>query len=351
MKISKILGLFILAFSLLWVISACSASEAAKEEVDKKQSAFSEMVEINLQNIEYRLPSEYDNVSAEELILKVDLIISNNYEDSIDIDSSDFSLYQGDTKVVEGNPAEYNEELRYTQLGEGKKIEGSLYYVVEKGKPYELVYDPILTLEEQDPITIDIDGSDEKLLQTAEKLQNPAKAMAAYVDVLLYDVDNPNFESVTGENIEQILADFDDGFIQGFAMASSVEEIDKEAVLTFLTSMKATLKEKVKSTIITTSMGDGTAIVEVSAKPIKLPSVQPIIDGEIKEYITANPDLTEKELQEFIFRVLADEISNAKQSTEDVVVEIQMVQKGEDQWQLDVNDYRTEELSLPFISY
>lgn len=269
------------------------------------------------------------------------------------ITEGSFALYQGDTKATEGEPEDYKQKLDYTRLTEGKKVTGSLFYVVDKGEKYQLVYTPITySDEEQDPIEIDIDGADEKLLKTADKLQDPAKALSAYLDILFYNVDNPQFEKLTGEKKDALLNEFDAAIMEGFTSSTymSEDEIDQEVVVNLVNSMKAAFKEKVGATAVTITSSGDEAIVELKGNPLDVLSLQPVLEQEMEKYITSNPNATEAEALNFVYEKMTTEFKNVK-TAEEVIVEVQMVKHGEDQWKIDPNDYRSEEIATPFVKF
>lgn len=346
-----------IVFSLLIVMilaSACSSSTTSKEKEDGKSAAgSSDSVEIAVDKVEYVLPSEYDSVNENQLVLKVDIAMTNKLKETLDIEPSSFTLYQGDTKATEGEPEDYKQKLDYTRLTEGKKVTGSLFYVVDKGEKYQLVYTPISYGDkEQDPIEIDIDGADEKLLKTADRLQDPAKALSAYLDILFYNVDNPRFEKLTGEKKDTLLKEFDAAIMEGFTSTTymSEDEIDQEVVVNLVNSMKAAFKEKVGATAITKTSSGDKAIVELKGRPLDVPSLQPVLQQEMEKYITSNPNATEAEALNFVFEKMSNEFKNVK-TAEEVVIEIQMVKHGENQWKIDPNDYRSEEIASPFVKF
>ncbi|MGQ4668979.1 DUF5105 domain-containing protein [Metabacillus halosaccharovorans] len=352
--IKKRISLVLSMLVVIMLAAACSSSTTSKEEKEKETGKNENAsVEIKVDNAEYTLPSEYDNVTEDQLVLKIDVEMTNKRKETIDIEPPSFALYQGDTKATEGEPEDYKQKLEYTRLTEGKKIKGSLFYIVDKGEQYQLVYTPLAYGDkEEDPIEIEIDGADEKLIKTADKLQDPAKALSAYLDILFYNVDNPRFEKLTGEKKDALLEEFDAAIIEGFSSATymSEDQLDQKVVVSLVNSMKSAFKEKVGATTITKTSNGKEAIVELKGKPLDVPSLQPILEQEMEKFITSNPNATEAEALNFVFEKMGNEFKNVT-TAEEVIVEIQMVKHGEDQWKIDPDDYRSEDIATPFVKF
>ena len=154
--IKKRISLVLSMLVVIMLAAACSSSTTSKEEKEKESGKNeNSSVEIKVDNAEYTLPSEYDNVSEDQLVLKIDVEMTNKRKETIDIEPPSFALYQGDTKATEGEPEDYKQKLEYTRLTEGKKIKGSLFYIVDKGEQYQLVYTPLAYGDkEEDPIAV-----------------------------------------------------------------------------------------------------------------------------------------------------------------------------------------------------
>ncbi|BBP86866.1 hypothetical protein BsIDN1_04840 [Bacillus safensis] len=68
-------------------------------------------------------------------------------------------------------------------MNKGKSLSGALYFLVDKGKKYQFVYQDSIK-KNSDSIQIDLDGN--KILDSAKKLDNPAKALSAYTDIIVF---------------------------------------------------------------------------------------------------------------------------------------------------------------------
>ncbi|MGG3891008.1 DUF5105 domain-containing protein [Metabacillus fastidiosus] len=345
---------FIVALLLVLsaIASACSASTSSKEAV-KGNEENAKNVEIKLENIEYQLPSKSAGAEEGQLGLKIDFSLKNNGEKSVNVSESDFELYSNDMKLESYDPENYKEGFSGTSVAAGKKINGSLFYIVDKGNKFELIYivqSFIEGVREEKTIEFEIDGSDEKILKTAEKLQDPSKSVQAYIDVFYYGKDNPNFEKWTGDNKEENLRAFDESLMKALTGPSLVGEVDEAGLKNLITVMRSAMHEKVPAKIVTKSISKDTAIVELTAKPLEAGVLKPIVEEKAQDFITSSPNASELDLQKFAFKTMTDEFKNVQPSDEDVTIELQLKKVGDDQWKMD-NDYKNEDFSKPFINF
>ncbi|MED4403791.1 DUF5105 domain-containing protein [Metabacillus fastidiosus] len=345
---------FIVALLLVLAaaVSACSNSGTVKEVV-KGNEENTKNVEIKLGNIEYQLPSESADAEEGQLGLKIDFSLKNKGKESVSVSESHFELYSNDTKLESYDPEDYKEGFSGTSVAAGKKINGSLFYVVDKGSKFELIYivHPFIEgLQEEKTVKFEIDGSDEKLLKTVEKLQYPSNSVQAYIDVFYYGKDNLNFEKWTGDNKEENLKAFDEGLMKALTGPSVLGEVDEAGLKNLIAVMRSATHEKVPTKIVTKSISKDTAIVEVTAKPLEAGVLKPVVEEKAQDFITSNPNASELDVQKLAFKTMADEFKNVQPSDEDVTIELQLKKVGDDQWKMD-NDYKNEDFSKPFINF
>ncbi|MBB6446135.1 DUF4352 domain-containing protein [Bacillus benzoevorans] len=134
----KRVTLAILLLVSVLLTAACSSSTSVNKNQKEEKAALRD-VEIRLKNVEYMLPSEMDKYVG-QLVLKIDVSIKNNRKEMIHFGSNDFELLQGNTEARRALPTHIVEVIEQTSLDAGKRIEGSLFYYVNKGEPIKLVF-------------------------------------------------------------------------------------------------------------------------------------------------------------------------------------------------------------------
>lgn len=336
----------LLAVGLL--TAACSAPMSSSEGAKNEKSALKD-VEITLENVSYALPSPLDG-QTEQLLLKVDVSIKNNKKELIKISKLDFKLYQEDTAAKRALSNDVVEEIG--DVDAGKRMEGSLFYRVDKGEPFKLVFTADLNKDgKQETKEFKIDGGSEELMATAEQLENPAIALNAYIDVLFYAKENPDFEKLTGEDKAKLLQEFDNGLMGAFIKSSGIpeNEIDTESLNVLVAAIKATLQEKVPVQTKVKSISGDKAKVELIGKPIDTSNIAVTFTAKAKEAVANTPINSNLELQRLLFSIMAEEYKGAEPTATEEKVTVGMSKNEDGQWRVDSNDPRNLELSKPFI--
>lgn len=124
---------------LMMFTAACSGSKTSAEKKESETEKSSDIAQVKIKDVSYTLPSKYDkSTSDDQLVLKVNVAVKNTGKDPLNVDSMDFTLYQGDTKMSDTDPEDYSEKLQGSTINADKSVEGNLFFVVDKGKQYEL---------------------------------------------------------------------------------------------------------------------------------------------------------------------------------------------------------------------
>ncbi|MED4532858.1 DUF5105 domain-containing protein [Metabacillus fastidiosus] len=339
--------------SLLLILAAAVSACSTFTDTVTGSKGNEKNVEIKLGDIEYEIPPEIVRAEEGKLGLKIDFSFENKGDESVRVDESDFELYSNGTELEGYDPENEKEEFNSTTVAAGKKINGSLFYVVDKGEKFEFIYivQPFIEgVWEEKKIEFEIDGNDEKLLKTAKKLQKPEKALQAYIDLFFYGKDNPDFEKLTGETREENLKQFEEGLKKGVTGPTVSKETDEEAISNFVSAMRSEMKERVPVKLVTKSLSKDIAIVAITGKPLQIGAIKPVIKEKIDEFVPNNPNASDLDFQRFLFKTMADELKNVQTSSEEVTVEMQLKKHGEDQWKID--DYPlNENFSNPFFSF
>ncbi|MCY8988223.1 DUF5105 domain-containing protein [Bacillus atrophaeus] len=334
--------------------AACSGSKANGEKKNSDSEKKSDTAEVKIDSTEYTLPPQYDNsASNDQLVLKVNVSVKNTGKDILYVNSNDFTLYQGDTKSSESTPDDYNERLQSSSLNPDKAIKGSLFYVVDKGKKYELVYNPPSSGSDkkEKSLTFKIDGSSKKILATADQLQNPAKALSAYVDILLFGKDNKDFEKITGDNKNKIVNEFNKAAKESYVSASglSSQYADDKTLDKILGAITSTLSEKSAVQTKTKSITGDEAIVEATIKPVDASSLSDRIKDRVEDYYSKNSGSSYEDAVKYALNVYPDEFKKLGPASTEETVEVKMKKNDIDQWQLDQKDYRASGFASAFI--
>lgn len=232
---SKKFFLMMLLMIVAVVSTACGGSKSASGEKEDTKKA--DNAEVKILSSEYTLPDDSStNLHENELILKINVSVKNTGKEPLMVDKSQFSLYEGDSKMSDVSVYdERNKRLRSSTLNSDKEVDGNIYYIVEKGKKFQLEYTPDMYGENKaDPVKFEIDGGSDELLKTAKKLEDPAKALLAYTDVTIFGKDNNNFDKLVDENKREVVTDYLEGAQKSIVRSLGYydeEDVDKKKLI------------------------------------------------------------------------------------------------------------------------
>lgn len=348
----KKLSLFLLILCVTVVAAACSGGKdkTAAKESDTKKSL--DAAEVKVESAEYTLPPQYDtSVQDDQYVLKVNVSVKNISKEPLNVDKSNFTLYQDDAQVSTISPDDYNEVLSSSSLNADKVLKGGLFYVVDKDKDYQLVYTEPGTGSEKDDKTLEFDIKGKDLMKKAETLQASAKALSSYIDVMIFGKKNDDFEKLTGDNKSTVVNEFDKSFKQGYISSSGIssssakdENLDK-----LLKAVKETLAEKSKVSTKTKSISGDKAVVTVTLTPIDASPLVDRLKEKATEFYSKNRTASYDDAQKYLLSIYPDEFKKLGPSSSEETVEVNMKKNDIDQWKLDLNDYKTSSLVETFI--
>ncbi|WP_339191918.1 DUF4352 domain-containing protein [Bacillus sp. FSL K6-1003] len=342
-----------LVLLLMLFTAACSGSKTSAEKKSSETEKSADIAQVKIKDVSYTLPSQYDkSTSDDQLVLKVNVAVKNTGKEPLNVDHMDFTLYQGDTKMSDTDPEDYNEKLQGSTINTDKSVEGNLFFVVDKGEKYELNYTPESYGDKKPKsVTFNIDGKDKKILATADQLQDSAKALSAYIDVLLFGKDNKDFEKTTGANKNEIVNDFNESAKDGYLSASGLSSTyaDSKALDNIVNGIKAGLSKNSSIQAKTTSISKDEAIVEATIKPVDASSLSDRIEDRMKDYYSKNSGASYEDAVKYALQVYPEEFKKLGPASSEKTVEVKMKKNDIDQWQLDMDDYRAAELVEAFI--
>ncbi|MGE6631932.1 DUF5105 domain-containing protein [Bacillus sp. NPDC077027] len=348
----KKLSLFFLLLSLTVLIAACGGGKdkTTTKENDTKKSL--DTAEVKVESAEYTLPPQYDtSVQDDQYVLKVNVAVKNISKEPLNVDKSNFTLYQDDAQVSTISPDDYNEVLSSSSLNAGKISKGGLFYVVDQNKDYQLVYTEPSTGTKKDNTTLEFNIKGKDLMKKADSLQASSKALSAYLDVMIFGKKNEDFEKLTGDNTSTVVNDFDKSFKQGYISSSGIsssaakdENLDK-----LLKAVKETLAEKSKVSAKTKSISGDKAVVTVTVTPIDASPLVERLKERANEFYSKNRTASYDDAQKYLLSVYPEEFKKLGPSSSEETVEVNMKKNEIDQWKLDLSDYKTSSLIETFI--
>ncbi|MEC4202830.1 MULTISPECIES: DUF5105 domain-containing protein [Bacillus] len=335
------------------VSTACGGSKSASGEKEDTKKA--DNAEVKVISSEYTLPEDSTTkLGKDELILKVKVSVKNTGKKPLNISQRSFSLYQNDSKVSDVSMYSDNERLSSASLNPDKSTEGYLYYQVEKGEKFQLEYTPeIYTEEKVDPIEFTIDGGSKKILDTAKNLDNPAKALMAYTDIMIFGKDNENFEELTGENKREVATDFVEAGQKSLIQNMGIyeDEVDKKKINKLISAIQNVYQDKAKVSAVTKTISSDEAKVEATITPIDLSDFQERVQKRVDEYgkKSGKDYIPREEMISPYIDILVEELKKVEPASSEKTVELKMKKTKDNKWKIDTNDYHFEEYFKNFF--
>ncbi|KAB7704828.1 DUF5105 domain-containing protein [Bacillus aerolatus] len=327
------------------VLAACGGS-GAKEA--SGESGKSKTIEVNIDQAEYILAGE-DGEAVDETsgMLAVDLKVKNVSKSSINVSSYDgVYLYDGDEQLspekgVYVRGIDLKDEGN-GDIGAGKVKTMTFYFNVDKDKKYEIGITPRLSNpgEEADEVLLELDTT--KYGKSFNKLQDPAKALTAYIDTIYLGKENSDYEKYVTADKEAIQEEAKGEFKKQLSTSLPENSTDAE-IEKYYNSYKAALGEKAKVEANTIANAGGKAVVKLNYSTVSLRNVYDKLYNYQKEYRenTGGYD-TEKEKQYAFskFDAIAKSLEVVKSQNG---AEIKMVEK-DGKWTVDTSDHYSDYL-------
>ncbi|MCY7687499.1 DUF4352 domain-containing protein [Bacillus altitudinis] len=343
MNLKKISALLMISFVM--IISAACQSSAKSTKADQKST---KTAEVKVNSYEYTLPEDSTTTLRDnELVLKVNLTITNKGDKALSLYNSDFTLYQDDAKVSDLKFYGSKDRLDLGSLNKGKSLSGALYFLVDKGKKYQFVYQDSIK-KNSDSIEIELDG--EKILDSAKKLDNPAKALSAYTDIIVFDKKNDQFSELTGDNQSDVVNKYHEMFVKDFKRSAGIygNEVSDRDILSMYKRMQNTMKDKTKVETSVKTISDDEAKVVAQVTGIDASNLKDKLDKQRDEFYNGKIR-SKEELYKKSLNMYASEFEKLPPVSSPAEYEVKMKRNGDGQWKIDLNDYNTEQYMSGFI--
>ncbi|WP_394237028.1 DUF5105 domain-containing protein [Niallia oryzisoli] len=344
------LGVFTLFSALILLLSACNGTS------EKTGAGSSKIIDASIENASYILAGKDDGVSEDKEtkkgLLAVKLKVKNKTDSEISMSPyDDIKIYDGEKQLSPEDDVYLSDlDIDYSQTGDigAEKVkEMTVIINVEKDKKYELGLRPFIKgPEDADEVKLELDTK--KYAASYEKLNDPAKALTAYIETIYMDKENADYEkyvsadkAVLQEEAKKAFKEaVQDGFID---LAIPDAEIDKQ-----YKNYKSALSQKSKFDAVTVGNAEGKAVVLVEYSNIPLDDLYDYVSDYDEEYYqtTGNYEGGEEyALSKF------DTIINSIEAKENKEkLEILMVKK-DGKWTVDLSDdYAEEQLTDAFAA-
>ncbi|MGM7636810.1 DUF5105 domain-containing protein [Bacillus sp. Hm123] len=342
------LGTFTLMIVIMTVLAACS-SEGKSEGPSGK----SKVMEASVENASYILAGEDGEVSEsqERGLLLVKFKIKNLSKESIDVSiHRNIKLYDGDEQlepVIDLYSRDVDLELLSNgDVGAGKEKPLLAAFEVEKDKQYEIGVQPTLKDYSKEAEEVKIKLDTKEYAESYDTLQDPAKALVAYIDTIYLGKENVDYEKYVSADKTALQQEAKSVFkerVESLAYDTTMADADIEK---YYNSYKSALNQKATIEATTVANANDQAVVHLEYSTVPLQGLSEAMLNLKKEYNDNNPYDSEKSeqyaLSKFDVMVNGIEVKSARDP-----LKIKMVKK-DGKWTVDTSDHYSEYLVEAF---
>ncbi|WP_018662798.1 DUF5105 domain-containing protein [Heyndrickxia acidiproducens] len=346
----KRLNAILLFFVMAVVLSACGNSGAPAD--GKSGKSKNNTIEASIAGASYVLLGDDDGASEDQSsagTLAVDLKVKNVSESSILLSpGQDIKLYDGDEEVnFDGHAYSSKLDLDSSSsgsIGAGKSKTITVYFNVNKDKTYEIGLSPYTDNgKKSKELKLELDTK--KYSKSFKTLQDPAKALKAYVETIYFGKDNPDYEKYTAADKETVQKEAQKAFKD--VMEDIVDDLSDADAEKYYQSYKSAAAQKVKIETETEAVAKGRAVVKLNYTTIPTNDLYDKLGDYEDEYNDSLADYDTEKAEKYALSKF-DTIVNAIEPEEaGNPLEIPMVLK-DGKWSVYASDYNSKELSEIF---
>ncbi|MGE7186327.1 DUF5105 domain-containing protein [Peribacillus sp. NPDC006672] len=348
---SKLKGLSLL-FVCMLVLSACSSSTGTSAKKSKSKD-----LEVSIKDATFVLLGEDDGVAegADETnngVLAVNFKLMNKSKDTIRLSvRNGMKLYDGDEQSNAISDA-YNTDIGLeaysdSDLGAGKTKTVTGFFEVEKDKEYEIGINAESDdyKKEIEEVIVKLDTSD--YAKSFDTLQDPAKALTAYIDTIYLDKDNTDYEKLVSADKaalqEEAKKTFKNKIKSYFSGKLTDGEVDK-----LYASYKSVQSQKAEFTAITSAMANGKAAVLLEFSNVSLGDIYEDISDYQSEYREKTNSYDKDDTKKYLISKF-DKIINSQEVEEGEELKILLVEE-DGKWKIDTSKAYGESLVNVFAA-
>ncbi|YCA45931.1 DUF4352 domain-containing protein [Bacillus sp. JZ8] len=272
-------------------LAACGSDSSSTEE---KSSAKSDVIEASIKDATYVISDQDDGQSqgAETGLMEVDIKVENKTNSSISIDSYDgIKLYDGDEQIDPVDVYDSGVGLESSNSGSigGKKVKDVKYYFeVEKDQSYKIGLKPRTKDYDEEAEEVMLKLDTKKYDDSFNSLQDPAKAVKAYISTLYLDKEDKNYDKLVTADKGQVQQLAKETFTEKMDSVVSPVSLNDSDVNKYYDSYKVALAERAKVEPKVVSKGKDKAVVELQYSTISLSDVYDELNNYAKDYRKEN---------------------------------------------------------------
>ncbi len=341
----KKLGIFSLFLVFIMALAGCSSDEKGEAKGAKGGD-----LEVAIESASFVLlgdDGESIDPENEKNPLAVTLKVKNTSDSSLNVAAySDIKVYDGENQLAV-EPI-YDSSLGFEvsssdEIGAGKAKNITFIFSAEKEKEYEISVTPknFASMEEKEEVIVKIDTVE--YAESFDNLNNPAKALAAFIETIYMDKENVDYEKLVAADKQALqeegLAAFTDS-LEGhfYSMDITKEDAAKQYAI-----YKSAMAQKASVTAKTVENANGKAEVKLDYTSLPMSKMYDEIRDYQDEHYKNTGDYDNEKQDEYAFSKLDVIINSLEPKNGSRQIDIRMIEK-DGKWTVDSEDYGAEEL-------
>lgn len=320
----------IMAVMALSLLAACGNSSGGTKS--KNQVA-----EVVIEEGAFIDPIGGDSEEEQDVIaLKVK--VKNTSKDKMYLfDQSFYLIEKGKDEKITPMRLDYESNIKEISgdLSPGKSQSGTVAFIVEEDKKYELVFssngfDEKGKGHDEVETTLDLSEYDE----TKEHLEDPSKALQAYIDVVFLAKENADYDKLVANDVEADCEMVKKEYIKGLKDSFYSYRVSDDESSKAFESYVGNQSDAVEVTLKSAGNVSNMAKVNVDFKGIARKAVADGIDDFEEEYDDKNNNYEPEKREQYALSKLEEVYSNAEvgEPRDELAI---VLTKKEDKWFID----------------
>lgn len=325
--------MLLVVLALVWGLAACGKSDK-KAEAEGGSSNKNSLIEASITDASYALLKDGDaDVSEDsgEALLAVDLKVKNVSSDSVEISPySNIKLYDGNEEVnIEDDIYSARLDMgtsRGGSIGAGNTKKMTVLVKVKKGKTYTLGIQPFTEKSGDDGEELKLALDIKKYSKSYDSLQDPAKALKAYIDPIYLNKDNADYEKYVSADKEAAQTQAYKTFKKAFSdnIADDISDADMK---NYYEAYKSAAAEKAKLDAGAVAGYKEKAIVKLTYSTISMDDISEKVEEYADEYLDNSEDYDSDKAKKYALSKFDSIVSSVEPKEAGDPEEVSMVKK------------------------
>ncbi|WP_368044739.1 DUF5105 domain-containing protein [Heyndrickxia coagulans] len=306
-------------------------------------------MEASITDASYALLKDDDadvSEDGEKDLLAVDLKIKNVSSDTVHISPySNIKLYDGNEEVnIEDDIYSTRLDMgtsRGGSIGAGNTKKMTVLVKVKKGKTYTLGIQPFTEKSGDDSDELKLALDTKKYSKSYDSMQDPAKALKAYIDTIYLNKDNADYEKYVSENKEAVQTEAYKTFKKAFN-DNITDDISDADMKKYYEAYKSAAAEKAKLDAEAVASYKNKAVVKLTYSTISMDDISEKVEKYADEYLDNSENYDSEKAKKYALSKFDSIVSSMEPKEAEDPAEVSMVKK-DGKWTVwQENDYTNE---------